>query len=419
MVATALIPAAAAVAEAFVNRTRRLIRPAYPSIQEMPRRKAIMPALNILHVFRTPVGGLFRHVMDLARAQAERGHRVGLIADSTTGGERAAAAVAAIEPLMAHGITRIPMSRQVGPADWAPVLHTMRRASTAKADVLHGHGAKGGAYARLALGNRRAIRVYTPHGGSLLFTNDTLAGKIYLATERMFLRRSDLLLFESQFSADMSRTKVGTPRCLVKVVHNGVSRAEFEPIVPAPDATDIVFIGELRQLKGVDLLIDALTMLRRNGRPLTATLVGAGPDRDAFVARAAQAGLSDAVKFPGAVPARRALPLGRLMVVPSRAESLPYIVLETAAAQVPLITTRVGGIPEIYGPLAGALIAPDSANAIVEAIAEALDRPDALVERTKALNERISKLFSIDAMVDGILDGYRAALDRARAEGRR
>jgi len=378
-----------------------------------------MTPLNILHVFRAPVGGLFRHVIDLARAQAERGHRVGLIADSTTGGERAAAVFASVEPLMVHGITRIPMTRQVGPADWAPVLHTMRRAAAASADVLHGHGAKGGAYARLALGNRRAIRVYTPHGGSLLFSNDTLAGKIYLATERMFLRRSDLLLFESQYSADMSRTKVGTPRCLVRVVHNGVSRAEFEPIVPAPDATDVLFIGELRHLKGVDLLIDAIAKLRRNGRPLTATLVGAGPDRDAFVARAAQAGLADAITFPGAINARQALPLGRLMIVPSRAESLPYIVLETAAAQVPLITTRVGGIPEIYGPLADALIPPDNADAIAEAIVAALDHPAELIARTTALHDRVSRQFSVDAMVDSILDGYRAALDKARAKGRR
>ena len=378
-----------------------------------------MAPLNILHVFRTPVGGLFRHVMDLARAQAERGYRVGLIADSTTGGERAAAAFADLEPLLAHGITRIPMSRQVGPADWQPIVHTMRRVAAAKADLLHGHGAKGGAYARLALGNRRAIRVYTPHGGSLWFSKNTLKGKFYLAAEKLFMRRSDLLLYESQFSADASGANIGVPDCLVRVVHNGVSRAEFKPIVPAPDATDIVFIGELRQLKGVDLLIEAIATLRRDGRPLTATLVGAGPDRDAFVAQAAAAGLSDDIKFPGAMNARQALPLGRLMVVPSRAESLPYIVLETIAAQVPLITTRVGGIPEIYGPLADTLIAPDSVDALAAAIAEALDHPERLAQRMRTLNERVSQLFSVDAMVDGVLDGYRAALSMAEAEGRR
>lgn len=378
-----------------------------------------MAPLNILHVFRSPVGGLFRHVMDLARAQAERGHRVGLIADSTTGGERAEAAFAAIAPLMAHGISRIPMTRQVGPADWKPVLHTMRRASAAMADVLHGHGAKGGAYARLALGNRRAIRVYTPHGGSLWFSKDTLKGQVYLTAEKLFMARSDLLLYESQYSADASRANIGVPKCMVRVVHNGVSRAEFEPVRPNADATDIVFVGELRELKGVDLLIEAIARLKASGRPLTATLVGAGPDRDAFVAQAAEAGLADAIRFPGAMNARQAFALGRLMVVPSRAESLPYIVLETIAAQVPLITTRVGGIPEIYGPMADALIAPDSTDALVAAIADAFDHPERLAARTPALNERVSRQFSIDAMVDGVLDGYRAALDKAHQEGRR
>ena len=377
-----------------------------------------MTSLNILHVFRAPVGGLFRHVMDLARAQAERGHRVGLIADSLTGGERAAAALDSIAPLMTHGVTRIPMARQIGPSDWSPVLKVMRLSRAAKADVLHGHGAKGGAYARLALGTPRAIRVYTPHGGSLWFSRDTLKGKIYLTAEKFFMKRSDLLLYESQFSADASRVNIGVPECLVRVVHNGVSRAEFEPIVPADSATDIVFIGELRQLKGIDLLIDAIASLRRQGRPLTATIVGAGADRDALVARAANAGLSEAIVFPGAMPARDAMRLGRLMVVPSRAESLPYVVLEAAAGKVPLVTTRVGGIPEIYGPLADALVQPDSAPSLAAAIADALDHPEALRQRTLALNERVARYFSVDAMVDGVLDGYRIALENLRNSDR-
>ena len=59
-----------------------------------------------------------------------------------------------------------------------------------------------------------------------------------------------------------------------------------------------------------------------------------------------------------AMPARQAIALGRIMVVPSRAESLPYVVLEAAAAGMPLIATGVGGIPEIYGPLSDTLVPP-------------------------------------------------------------
>jgi glycosyltransferase involved in cell wall biosynthesis len=378
-----------------------------------------MAPLNILHVFRAPVGGLFRHVVDLAREQAARGHRVGLIADSNTGGERADAAFKALEPALAHGISRIAMRRHIGLDDSMAVAHLMRRSAQAQADVVHGHGAKGGAYARLVFGNRRAVRAYTPHGGSLLFGHDTLAGRFYLATERMLMRRGDLFLFESAFSAEMFRRKIGTPRGLVKVAHNGVSRQEFEPVSTRPDASDLVFMGELRHLKGVDVLLEAIARLRRDGRSVTATVVGSGPDRDMFHALADTLGLTDLIQFRPAMPGPEALTLGRIMVVPSRAESLPYVVLEAAAGGVPLIATRVGGIPEIYGPQVAALVPPGDAAALAKAIAQALDGGAATADFARQLRQQVAVSFSIDAMVDGVLNGYRSALDGLRKSGRR
>src|SRR6516162_4037531 len=65
--------------------------------------------LNILHVMRAPVGGLFRHVADLARGQAARGHRVGIVADATTGGDQAEAVLADLSSVLALGVTRMAM----------------------------------------------------------------------------------------------------------------------------------------------------------------------------------------------------------------------------------------------------------------------------------------------------------------------
>ena len=387
------------------------------------QRKAVaqpsMTPLNILHVLRAPVGGLFRHVLDLSREQAVRGHRVGIVADSSTGGERAEAAFKLLEPSLALGMTRVPMRRHLGPGDAFAVAHVMRRARQTAADVIHGHGAKGGAYARLTFGHSRAVRAYTPHGGSLLFGHDTLAGKFYLATERLLMLRGDLFLFESAFSAEMFRTKIGTPRGLVRVVHNGVSPQEFEPVVPRPDATDLVFLGELRHLKGIDVLIEAIARLRRDGRPVTATLVGSGPDRDTFHALVDTLGLGDLIRFKPAMPGPEALKLGRVMVVPSRFESLPYVVLEAAAGLVPLIATRVGGIPEILGPQAAALVPPDDVPALAHGIAKALDDGPETTTAAGQLRDRVAASFSIQAMVDGILDGYRTALETLRQNGRR
>lgn len=378
-----------------------------------------MEPLNILHVFRAPVGGLFRHVLDLATEQVARGHRVGLIADSNTGGARAEEMLGKLMPSLALGLTRFPMRRHVGPGDLPALMHVMRRIADANADIVHGHGAKGGAYARMSFNQRRAVRAYTPHGGSLVFGHDSLTGKIYLGTERLLMLGGDLYLFESAYSAEIFRRKIGKAKGLVRVVHNGVSRQEFAPIPVVADATDLVFMGELRALKGIDLLIDAISLLHRKGQAVTATLVGDGPDRAAFEEQVERLGLANAIRFTGAMPARPALGLGRIMVVPSRAESLPYVVLETAAAGKPLIATRVGGIPEIYGPLSDRLVPAENSGALAAAIEQALAQPEAAAEVADRLRERVARSFSVETMVDGVLAGYQDALKVLRQSGRR
>jgi glycosyltransferase involved in cell wall biosynthesis len=368
--------------------------------------------LNILHVLRAPVGGLFRHVCDLARGQAARGHKVGVVAD-TAGGERADAALADLARVLSLGLTRVTMSRDIGAGDFAAVRHVGERAAAQGVNVLHGHGAKGGAYARLAR-NKLAIRAYTPHGGSLHYRWGTPAGLAYLSAENILRRRTDLFLFESFYGRDTFAAKVGDPgaTALVKVVHNGVANAEFLPVKTAPDATDLVFVGELRKLKGVDVLIEAMARLAGQGQHLGATIVGDGADRGAFEAAAARHNLAGVVHFVGAKPARAAFALGRMLVVPSRAESLPYIGLEAAAAGIPIIATNVGGIPEIFGPDANELVPPGDPVALAAAIAHAEQDRGGRHSASLRLKSRLRASFSVDAMTDAVIDGYREALAR-------
>jgi glycosyltransferase involved in cell wall biosynthesis len=263
------------------------------------------------------------------------------------------------------------------------------------------------------------VRTYIPHGGSLLFTHDTLAGKVYLATERFLMRRGDLFLFESGYSADMFRRKIGQPSGLVRIVHNGVPPSEFEPVAALPDATDLVFIGEMRMLKGVDILIDAIAQLRRDGRAVTATLVGDGPDRDQFVAQVERLSLGDTVRFKPATPQRQAQAFGRVMVVPSRLDSFPYIVLEATASGKPLIASDTGGIPEIFGPLASQLVPKGDPVRLAAAITKALDDPEGAADLAQAMRARVAEHFSIASMVDGVLAAYTEALRILEKSGRR
>ena len=101
--------------------------------------------MRILRCLRAPVGGLFRHVLDLAEEQATHGHDVGLLAASTTEDRLTSAKFAAIAKKLRLGIARIPISRQPGLSDLAAVRAVRSHAATLDLDVLHGHGAKGGA----------------------------------------------------------------------------------------------------------------------------------------------------------------------------------------------------------------------------------------------------------------------------------
>lgn len=363
--------------------------------------------LRILHAVRAPVGGIIRHILDLADEQAERGHEVGIVADSLTGGERADAAFAAIAPKMKLGIHRLAIHREPHPADPVTAFQFQKLARSLTLDVLHGHGAKAGAFVRLKGPSKTTLRVYTPHGGSLHYRPDTLKGALYMRLERALMNRTDLFLFESGFARDTYERVVGKPSGLVRCVFNGVGAHEFDPITLAGDATDLVYVGEFRHIKGADLLIEAVARLRAKGQPVTLTLAGDGEETASLKALVARHKLGEVVRFIGHVKARFGFSKGRLLIVPSRGDSMPYVVIEAAAAGVPLLAADVGGIPEILGPFDDALFATDNIDAMAAAIAKALADPEAAHRRAKALRERILVNFSQKTMVDGVLAAYR------------
>ena len=373
---------------------------------------------RILHVFRAPVGGLFRHVVDLARLQAAAGHEVGIVCDARTGGERAAQALAELAPSLSLGVVRVPMQRNPHPSDLAALRTLAERARDTGATVLHGHGAKGGVYARTARVTGAApIRAYTPHGGSYNYKPGTLRHRFYMGVERLLALRTDVFLFESEYVAGRHRAHAGRPR-LARIVHNGICEAEFLPVPPTADAYDLLYIGELRDAKGVPFLLEALANLRRKGRSLRLLMVGSGPDADLLAARVRAMGLGHAVAFEPPQAIRAVLARGRIMVVPSLAESLPYVVLEAAAAQHPLVATNVGGIPEIFGTAAARLVPPRDAGALEDAIARVIDEaPDVRAAWFADLGASVQARFSMKRMGADVLSGYAAAF-RARADAR-
>ncbi|HET6389073.1 glycosyltransferase family 4 protein [Hyphomicrobium sp.] len=369
--------------------------------------------MRILHCFRAPVGGLFRHVLDLAEAQASRGHDVGILAGSTAEDRLTAGKFAALAPKLTLGIARIPMKRMPGMGDFAAVHATFRHARQLDLDVIHGHGAKGGAYARLAsyglsVSGRDVKSFYTPHGGSLNFKPGTLESKFLLSVERNLDSMTTGIIFESEYAAQKYALHVGGMVAPQRIIPNGLGTSDFTPAVADAHAKDVLFVGELRQLKGVDVLLKAIADVRRS-RAITAAIVGSGPEGEDLRSLATSLGLDDVVHFTGAMPAREAFKLGRVMVVPSRAESFPYIVLEASAAGLPLIATNVGGIPEIVAGMDTQLIEAGDVDQLARALIDTLDNMEAARERASRLKAKVQTTYTVSAMTDAVLDFYEKA----------
>ncbi|RUV67394.1 MAG: glycosyltransferase family 1 protein [Mesorhizobium sp.] len=372
--------------------------------------------LRIVHCFRSPVGGIFRHVRDLTEAQVAAGHAVGIVCDSTTGGDFEENLFEQMKGKMALGIHRTPMQRHVGPGDLASAWRTFGLIKELRPDVLHGHGAKGGAYARLfgsllRVSRSRVARLYSPHGGSLHYDETTATGKLFFALERFMARFTDYLLFVSDYERQTYHRKVGEPPIPNNLVYNGLSAAEFEPVRTEQNAADVLYIGMMRDLKGPDIFIDALVLAgTRLGRPVKAVMVGDGDDLPRYHAQVKRLGLEGHTRFLPPMPARKAFALAELVIVPSRAEAMPYIVLETLAAGKSMIATAVGGIPEIFGAGSPALIRPDPrelSNKMSAALAD-LNAYGSLMPDTADLKTR----FGADVMAAAIETAYFAALKR-------
>ncbi len=371
--------------------------------------------MNILHVFREPAGGLFRHVRDLSERQAAAGHNVGVICDSSTGGQQADDLLEALRPHLSLGLLRSPMHRGIAPSDLAASWRIGRWVRPLNPDVLHGHGAKGGAYARfvgtlLRATGKSVARIYTPHGGSLHFDEGSARGRLYFTVERILARWTDMFVFVGQHETETFTAKVTAPK-YAAIVPNGLRPEEFDPVADVSDAADFVFIGTLRDLKGPDVFIKALAIARAGDHPsLSAVVVGSGPEEQACRELADVLGLTPAVTFYPAMPAREAFGLGRTLVVPSRAESMPYIVLEGLAAGRPLIATDVGGITEIMGAEAHRLVPADDAEALATAMTADLASPAGNRDAAGRVRERLRHDFSVETMAAKIEDAYRAAM---------
>ena len=376
--------------------------------------------MRVLHVMECTIGGTRRHLVDVALEQRARG----LAVHVTAAALRQPDFVADLERLERAGVvvTRLSMVRRIAPATDARHLAFLRRQlERVRPDVVHTHASKAGVLGRLAsIQTGIGSRVHTPHTFAFLFEAEFSRPKraLFFSIERALSGHTRALVAVSPSEArTMARSGVVDEE-RVRVVPNGIDARPWVEARALPraeiglagDGPLAVVVGLLNVAKGQDLLLESLA--RGGLDDLQLAVVGHGALESGLRAQATRLGLDERVRFLGFrsdVP--RLMAACDFLVLPSRWEGMPYVVLEAMAAGKPVVATPVDGAIDLIEDGRSGFVAPTLDST---ALAGALRAMCSLTRAERAgMGEhgraRVLSRYSADAMVDGLIEVYREA----------
>lgn len=196
----------------------------------------------------------------------------------------------------------------------------------------------------------------------------------------------------------------------------GVDPQRFQPVEPRerPQPPEVICVGRLVPAKGQHILVQAIAKLRNGGTEVRLRLVGDGPDRPSLERQVAELGLADRVIFEGAVNLDQVQALYRnadIFALASFAEGIPIVLMEAMAMEIPCVTTRITGIPElIRDGIDGILVAPSDDDELADAIAR-LARDPALRRRIgRAGRERVIDKYHLGRNTERLAETFRRRL---------
>jgi glycosyltransferase involved in cell wall biosynthesis len=315
-----------------------------------------------------------------------------------------------------HGIEVTTIRTRAGLNPYT-IYRILLTARARHADIIHSHGYKGNILAGCIPGFvRKAPLVSTLHGWTNTVPGSRLA--LYEWLDRKMLHYKDAVITVNRLMLnDIRLTSARIDSQKLFVVKNGIAA---EP----PEATDpgspeqirirqftrtgfiIGAIGRLSAEKGFEYLLDATAQLYHSGHGIRLVLAGEGPQRQQLEQHAVKLGIDDIVLFTGYLAnASRFLPGFDVLAISSLSEGLPITLLEAMRAGIPVVSTSVGGIPDVIRQeKSGILVPPADATALAMGIKQIIDNPD--LKGALARQARIT--FLEDLTSDRMASDYQA-----------
>lgn len=279
------------------------------------------------------------------------------------------------------------VQRSINPLrDIAAIIEIYRLCKKLQPDIIHLNSSKvsivGSIAAKLA-GVPRII--YTAHGWVFNEPNRWYKNLFYLLAEFLTARLKDDIICVSEFDRQTAIKKYLLPKRSLVTIHNGinVNALEFYDTRTAREILSekikhelphnlkiIGTIGNLYETKGHRYLIEAM----KDVPDALCIIIGEGPQRESLEQLLRKLQLTERVLLPGGIPnAYQFLKAFDTFVLPSVKEGFPYIILEAVAAHIPLVATRVGGIPELLPR--EFLINPGDTNALITSLTKTQQHP--------------------------------------------
>jgi glycosyltransferase involved in cell wall biosynthesis len=265
-----------------------------------------------------------------------------------------------------------------------------------------------------------AIRVATSsHGTPFVYTSHSMAGtlsRLRRWAADFVMSRADAIVALSPTEAALQRDTYSLGEAMHAVIANGVDTVNFRYIRNNHRGRgrpwQLLFVGQLIELKGVALLLQALAMLPTN---IDLQLVfHVDTLRNDLECLARRLGLQDRVRFLGSKSPSELSTLYQradLLVLPSLSEALPTVLSEAMACGTPIVATNVGGVrDQLNGH--GVIVPPGQTVELAGAISYVLDDYSHFADKGEAMSLYAQRHFSIPAMVDKHIALYRSLLER-------
>ncbi|MBN1575391.1 MAG: glycosyltransferase family 4 protein [Chitinispirillaceae bacterium] len=375
-----------------------------------------MKPLRICHVItRLDKGGSAENTLLTVLGNLAHGHRVEVVCGvsdlpPSENEERA----------RRHGavITRLnSLVRELSPLnDCMAVLQLYFYLRKHPCDVLHTHTSKAGIVARIAgvLAGVRCI-IHTPHGHIFYGYFSPLVTRIFVAVERLVtFRTAALITLTEAERRDYLVRRIGTPESIFPIL-SGIDLAPYlrtdidraaarrEAGLP-PDKYIAGTVARLDPVKNHDLIISAAQLLKGRIPALMFVFAGDGSLRGHLADRIEQAGLSDRFLLLGwRNDTPRLLRAFDLFVMCSRNEGMGRAFVEAQASGLPVIGSRVGGIPEVMMEgVTGYMVPPDDPHALAERIDKLYNNRNDAPAVAQRCHEWINPRFGSEAMVDAL-----------------